>query len=181
MPIEAPVLRGDRVRIDDVDYYARPSGTATYLYPTADLSMRHARTVATYRLLRDGERLGDAPSPRRRRRVAEDDIRYLYVARDMALPETRRELKLGISSNLAATLRTYHRRLPTDVFVLVVECAGAARPLEQALLHEFAAARVDASEVLAVRMHELVKALRARGYVRGKDAIFRHRRRVNDD
>jgi len=111
---------------------------------------------------------------RRQRRVTEQDIRYLYVARNMSVSSSKRELKVGISSNLAATLQTYHRRVPRDVFVIVVECAGSARPLEQALLREFSEARVDRSEVLRVRVHQLTSALSRLGYVRGNDAIFRH-------
>ena len=117
------------------------------------------------------ERRYTMPVPRTR--VTDAEIRYLYVARDTRLPPSRRELKVGISSDLAATLRTYHRRVPGDVFVLVVECAGAARPLERALLHEFDAMRVEGSEVLRVRTHEVIASLRRSGYSRGKDAIFR--------
>ena len=84
-----------------------------------------------------------------------------------------RSVKVGISSNLASTLRTYHRRVPTDAFIVIVDCGGAARALERELLSEFAAMRIDDSEVLRVRIHEITNALRRRGYARDADSIFR--------
>jgi hypothetical protein len=190
MPIRERLYRGAHVKVNGAHYYVRLNGTAVYLHATDDLSLPPVRTMSKYALMRDGDIIGDpvsvrdvvrvserrpvfVPDDRRTRRVSEHDMRFLYVARDMSLSSSKRALKVGISSNLAATLQTYHRRVPRDVFVIIVECEGAARPLEQALLNEFASARVDGSEVVRVRVHQMTTALRRLGYVRGADAIFR--------
>ena len=186
MPITEPVLRGDAVRVNGREYVVRTTGTSVYLYAdVASLAAsRHVRTMRRYVLLRDGERVvqtADAtaaaaaavtvrrPAPR----VTEHDIRYLYVVRDCDSPADVRRLKIGMTSSIPRTLRTFHRLEPNAQAIVVVDCEGPARPLERAVHAFFADFRVDRSEVFTIRPHEALRCLRRMRYTQGNDGIFR--------
>ena len=177
MPIEGTLKRGDCVRVDGNVFYVRTSGTCIYLHPTVDSCRRasgHTRTIRKYRLVRDGDRVPPqvAPVPRRRR-VTEADIRYLYVVRNCDLPREERDLKIGITSNVPTTLRTYRRLQPNSQAITIVDCQGAARPLEQRLHARFDDFRVDESEVFLLRPHEVRRRLMQYGYQQAADGIWR--------
>jgi len=114
-----------------------------------------------------------APQVVVRRRVAEADIRYLYVVRNCDLPREERDLKIGITSNIATTLRTYRRIQANSQAIIIVDCQGAARPLEQRLHACFDEFRVDQSEVFLLRPHEIRRRLMHYGYRQATDGIWR--------
>ena len=194
MPINGELNRGDCVRVDGRVFYVRPNGSSIYLHPTAASCRRasgHTRTIRDYRLLRDGVRVAPhavapqvvapqavarqrvAPQVVVRRRVAEADIRYLYVVRNCDLPREERDLKIGITSNIATTLRTYRRIQANSQAIIIVDCQGAARPLEQRLHACFDEFRVDQSEVFLLRPHEIRRRLMHYGYRQATDGIWR--------
>lgn len=170
-------------------YYTRANGSSTLLYTTPDIRGSYARSANTAYLCRVGEPVVSAagavvvytPSAAAAaaaavQPVSESAIRYLYVVRNCDLPSSIRELKIGITSSIPATLRTYHRRNPNDQAIIVVDCEqSGARSLERELQRELAVYRVDASEVFEVRAHEVTRCLRRRGLVAGADGIFRRR------
>ena len=178
MTISGDIRRGDVVYVHGQRYVVRPNGTSVYLYDDTDAlrESRHVRTMMIHVLRRDGRRISvnEVVVVRpRARRVIEEEIRYLYVVRNCDLPRSERELKIGITSSIMSTLRTYRRIVPNAQAIMVVDCEGAARPLERELQRVFSDFRVDHSEVFEVRPHEVRRALGRCKLAQHRDGIFR--------
>lgn len=181
---EPKVKTGDEVTLDDgKTWRVRLNGTSVYL---THAKTGETKTMQTTKLLRFMQREEPTTSTLLQSASKSDDSSesgsveavtvprtFLYVACD--LYSTERHLKIGMSGSIAATLRTYRRRVPGDAIVLTAECASetVARDLEKLFKRDFATFRIDRSEVYRLRLHEVTRALHKQGYRQQADGVFR--------
>ncbi len=157
---------GDQVLYRKALYYARRNGNTVRLYRTA--SMR-GRPVFTPRVS------SVVPVNVRETPPAETQISYLYVLRDIDLPQTVRRLKIGITDNLAQRSRPYRTLEPASYFIVTVQLTSRreAALLESHMKQAFKEFRVDKSEVFSVRPHQIERELRRHKYTQCTDGHWR--------